>query len=139
MAEITNNAEYEWAVARVERILAELDGRGETTQVLNAPSLSYGMPKESRAKSLEIELKLLSELVADYSEKNYSIGSPTLAGVIGLRLAEMGMSRKELAEKIGVSQSRISEYMTGKSEPTLRIARELCRVLNIDPAIALGL
>ncbi|MGC4129728.1 MAG: helix-turn-helix transcriptional regulator [Bergeyella sp.] len=38
-----------------------------------------------------------------------------------------------------VSQSRISEYLTGKSEPTLKVARTICQKLNISPEIVLGL
>ena len=45
---------------------------------------------------------------------------------------------KELAEMLGVSPSRISEYMTGKSEPTLRVARLLREKLDIDADFLLG-
>jgi HTH-type transcriptional regulator/antitoxin HigA len=32
----------------------------------------------------------------------------------------------------------VSEILTGKSEPTLKIGREMSQKLNIDPAIILG-
>ena len=44
------------------------------------------------------------------------------------------MSQKQLASEIGVSPSRINDYVAGRSEPTLKIARLLCRVLDITPA-----
>ena len=49
------------------------------------------------------------------------------------------MSKKELAEKIGVSPSRISDFVTGRAEPTLKIARALCLVLSITPTEMLGI
>jgi HTH-type transcriptional regulator/antitoxin HigA len=51
---------------------------------------------------------------------------------------ERALNQKRLSELLGVSTSRISEYLTGKSEPPLKIAREICRKLDIDPVIVLG-
>ena len=48
------------------------------------------------------------------------------------------MSQKQLASEIGVSASRISDYITGRAEPTLKIARLLCTTLDITPAAMLG-
>lgn len=48
------------------------------------------------------------------------------------------MGQKQLAIEIGISPSRVNDYIAGRSEPTLKIARLLCRVLNIPPAAMLG-
>lgn len=85
-----------------------------------------------------IELNLLSDLVADYEERNYPIAKPSLVEVIKLRMAETGMNQKRLSELLGVSTSRMSEYLTGKSEPTLKVAREISVKLGIDASIVLG-
>ncbi|WP_373748066.1 helix-turn-helix domain-containing protein [Kaistella sp.] len=37
-----------------------------------------------------------------------------------------------------MSTSRVSKYLTGKSEPTLKVAREISKKLNIDASIVLG-
>lgn len=55
-----------------------------------------------------------------------------------LRLLELNMTKRELALKIGVSPSRISDYISGRSEPTLAVARSISKELNIDPDIILG-
>lgn len=47
-------------------------------------------------------------------------------------------SETKLAEMLGFSNARVSEIMKGKSEPSLKIGRELSRQLNIDPAVVLG-
>jgi HTH-type transcriptional regulator/antitoxin HigA len=86
-----------------------------------------------------IELDLLSDLVADYEEEYFPIEAPTLVDVIKLRMYEMKLNQVKLSEMIGVSTSRISEYLSGKSEPTLKVAREISKKLHIDAEIVLGL
>ncbi|WP_338409572.1 helix-turn-helix domain-containing protein [uncultured Flavobacterium sp.] len=85
-----------------------------------------------------IELNLLSDLVADYEELYYPIQKPSLTDVLKLRMAEMGLNQKRLSELLGVSTSRVSEYLNGKSEPTLKVAREISKKLSIEASIVLG-
>ncbi|MGB0880964.1 MAG: helix-turn-helix domain-containing protein, partial [Polaribacter sp.] len=61
-----------------------------------------------------------------------------LTEVVKLRMAELGLNQKLLSELLGVSTSRISEYLTGKSEPTLKVARTISQKLSIEPSIVLG-
>lgn len=85
-----------------------------------------------------IELNLLSDLIADYEEQNEPLTQPTLVEVIKLRMYERGLNQKRLSELLGVSTSRVSEYLNGKSEPPLNVAREISVKLDIDPAVVLG-
>ncbi|SFL16292.1 HTH-type transcriptional regulator / antitoxin HigA [Porphyromonadaceae bacterium KH3CP3RA] len=50
----------------------------------------------------------------------------------------MNLTQEKLTEMLGLSQSRISDYLTGKTEPTLKVARAISKQLNIDPGIVLG-
>jgi HTH-type transcriptional regulator/antitoxin HigA len=120
MAKIRNKDQYDWVVARVEVLL---------------PSVGEDAPENDPAR---IELELLSELASEYSEENYSLGEPSLKDVLKLKMYELGLTQRSLAELIGVSPSRLRDYMSGKCEPTLKIAREICRKLDIDAAIVLG-
>lgn len=120
MAKIESQVQYEWAVKRVEELLPLVTDETPLTD----PN--------------SIELELLSNIVADYSEEHYSIGTPSLMDVIKLRMFEMGLTQSNLAQLLGVSPSRISEYLSGKSEPTLKVGREISRKLNIDANIVLG-
>lgn len=86
-----------------------------------------------------IELDLLSDLVADYEEEHFPVTKPTLVDVIKLRMYEMNLSQKSLSELLGISPSRISEILSGKSEPTYQMARNISKSLNIDSDIVLGL
>ena len=120
MARIENKTQYNWAMKRVEELLPLVD---DNTPLDNPNS---------------IELELLSNMVADYSDEHFSLGEPTLPEVIKLRMYELGINQLKLSEMLGVSPSRTSEYLTGKSEPTLPVARNIYRTLNINPAIILG-
>ena len=74
----------------------------------------------SRADKNYIELELMSELISS-------------------ALEEKQWSQKELARKAGVSPSRISDYVIGRAEPTLKVASRLCLLLGIAPAAMMGL
>ena len=117
---IETEAQYEWAMRRINELL---------------PYVSDETP-ENDPKS--IELYLLSGLVEEYEDVHYPIGKPTLIDVLKLRMYEMGLSQAALAKKIGVSPSRICDFLSGKSEPTMKIGRRISSELNIDPAIVLG-
>lgn len=120
MTRIENEEQYNWAVGRVEELLPLVD---DNTPLDNPHS---------------IELKLLSDLVADYSDEHFAIGEPTLTELLKLRIHEMGLTQKSMSELIGVSPSRLSNYMSGKSEPTLQVARRISQKLNISADIVLG-
>ena len=84
-----------------------------------------------------VELDLLSDLVADYEKEYYPIGKLSLSDVLKNRMAERNLTQKRLAELLEISASRVSEYLTGKSEPTLRIARRMREKLDIDAEVLL--
>lgn len=120
MTKIENEIQYRWALQRVEELL---------------PFVTDDTPLTDPHS---IELELLSGLVADYSDEHYSIGTPTLPEVIKLRMYEMGLTQAALAKLIGISPARISEYLSGKKEPTLKQCKAICRKLNIEASIVLG-
>ena len=112
--------QYEFALARIEELLPLIDD--------NTPA------NDKNA----VELSVMSEVVIAYEKEYYPIGKPSIAELIELSLEEKGMTQRQLAGEIGVSPSRISDYLSGRSEPTLKAARLLCRILNISPSAMLG-
>ncbi len=120
MTKIKDKAEYEVLKDRIEELLVTVDN--ETPEY---------------DKKL-IELNLISNLVADYEEEYFPVKAPRLVDVIKLRMYEMNLTQLKLSELLGVSPSRISEYLSGKNEPTLKVAREISKKLNIDASIVLG-
>lgn len=120
MVEIHTEIQYERLMERIEELLKVVDN--------DTPVNDKNM----------VELEFISLLVSEYEEKHYPIEPPTLVEMIRERMSEMNISQKELAQLLGVSPPRISEYMNGKSEPTLKVARLLHQKLDIDPDILLG-
>lgn len=117
---LESEKEYDAIVERIEELLENPDN------IENSESKGY------------IELNLLSDVVADYEEKYYPVSKPILIEVMKVRMGEMNLNQKRLSELLGVSTSRVSEYLNGKSEPTLQVAREISRKLKIDASIVLG-
>ena len=120
MAKIKTQAQYDWAVKRVEELL---------------PLVPEDAPENDDAR---IELELLSELVSEYSLENYSIGEPSLVDVLKLRMYELGLTQKALADILGISPSRLSDLLSGKCEPTIKTARIICSKLDVDASVVLG-
>lgn len=117
---IQTEKEYKIIVERIEELLQNPDN------IENSETNGY------------VELNLLSDIVADYEERYHPVKKPSLVDVIKLRMYERGLNQKHLSEMLGVSTSRVSEYLNGKSEPTLKVARIMSQKLNIEPNIILG-
>lgn len=112
--------QYEYALERIEDLL---------------PLVGEGSDPNSKEA---LELSLMSDVVIEYEKEHFPIDKPTPAQLIELALEEKSLSQKALAELVGVSPSRINDYVKGKSEPSLRIAGLLCRTLDISPASMMG-
>lgn len=121
MTRIENERQYEAAMQRIDELLKIVE---ENT------------PEDDKNS---IELVLLSNLVADYEDIHYPVSKPTLIETLKLRMFEMGLSQNKLASLLGMNPSKISEILSGKTEPTLKQGREMALRLNISPAIILGL
>lgn len=121
MAQIKTEKEYEAAMARIDELLPL--------------TWADGIPDDSIEN---IELYLLSDLVAEYEDVHYPIGKPTLIDILKLRMYEMGLSQKAIAALLGISEPRMSEIMHGKTEPSLSLARAMSQKLDIEPSIVLG-
>ena len=113
--------QYNFALTRIEELLPIVDD--------NTPA------NDKNA----VELSVMSDIVIDYEKKHFPIEKPAVSKLIHLYLEEAGITQKQLAKEIGVSPSRINDYIAGRSEPNLKNAGSLCKVLNIPPSVMLGL
>lgn len=112
--------QYEYALGRIEELLPVVDGYD---------------PKRKE----EVELSVLSDIVIEYEKEYFPIEKPTVAELIASGLSDKNMTQKELAKSLGVSQSRISDFISGRSEPSLKQASLICQFLGIQPAAMLGI
>jgi len=117
---IANKAEYEAIMARVDELVEIVDD--------NTPPTDKNY----------IELDFLTDLVVAYEKEHYPIGKPVLPYILKSRMYEMNLTQKTLAEILEISAPRVSEYLAGKSEPTLQVARKMHKRLNIDANVILG-
>ena len=120
MTGIENEIQYNCAMERIEELLKVVNN---DTPVNDKNS---------------IELVLLSNLVADYEDIHYPVGKPTLVEILKLSMYEMGITQHKLASILGMNPSKVSEILSGKSEPTLKQARKMSQKLNISPNVVLG-
>ena len=118
---IRNEMEYKAVMERIEELL---------------PLVNDDTPSDDRNL---IELDLLSGLASEYEDEAFPVKIPDLVSVLKLRMYELGLNQLKLSEILGVSPSRISDYLTGRCEPTLKVARKMCQKLGIDANIVLGL
>ena len=108
--------EYKLACKKIEEMLPYIHG---------------DTPKDD---PLCVEYKAMTATVEKYETAHFPIPKPTIAEIIADALDDMGYSQNQLAELIRVSPSKVNDYLSGKAEPTLKIAGRLCRVLHIAPA-----
>lgn len=120
MAKIKTKLEYGATMARIDELLAIVDD--------NTPTNDKNM----------IELVLLSDLVEEYDTEHYPISPPALHEIIRQRMDEMQINQTILANMLDLSPSRISDFLSGRSEPTLKVARNISSKLNIDANVVLG-
>ena len=86
---------------------------------------------------LAIEFLDLTKIIQSYEAIHFPVGMPTLKEVIELRMFEMKLNQKKLAVLLDTTSSRISEYLAGKREMPLAVAKKLHLKLNIDSDIIL--
>lgn len=108
-----SKAQYKFALARIEELLPLVDG--------NTPVTDKNM----------IELTLVSDVVEEYETIHFPIGKPTIGILIKNALEEKAMTQKALAVILGISPSRINDFIVGRSEPSLKIASQICYILSI--------
>ena len=122
MARIKTEKEYNAAMARIDELLP----------------LTWDETKPEDSPE-NLELSLLSDLVAEYEDVHYPISNPSLIDILKLRMYEMGLNQKNVAALLDISAPRMSEIMHGKTEPSLSLARKMCIKMNISPQAILGL
>ena len=119
MKEVKTKKQYHEALNKIDKLLVKI-----------GDNHSYDYPEF-------VMMDRLSDLVAEYEEKHYKIETPSLIDVIKLKMYEMGLKQSDLAEKLDIPKTRVSEYLKGKRDITMDVARKLHHQLNIDGDIIL--
>lgn len=118
--QLKTRKDYDEVMKRIETLLQK------STQLGGFDKL----PKED-ADTLA-SLSLLAEQYED-SIPLMPIKAPsTLTEMIRYKMFEMNLKQKQLAKLLGISETRISELLTGKRKINIELAKKLHRELNID-------
>ena len=112
---INNNSDYEKANKRIEQLL-----------------LFVGNETQETDKNF-IELNNLSDSVANYEEKYYSMQPESLIEMVQLRMYQRELKKNDLAKLLNTTPSQISEFLNGKLRLSFLLAKDLYNKLNIDP------
>lgn len=117
---INDRKEYDEVMKRIEKILQK--------------STQSGGVKHLPAKELET-LKKLSLMAEKYEDSIplMPIKTPTtITEMIRYKMFEMNLRQKQLAKMLEISETRISELLTGKRKINIELAKKLHSKLNID-------
>lgn len=117
---INDRKEYDEVMKRIERLLQK--------------STKGGGFEKLPAKEVE-NLKQLSLMAEKYEDSIplMPIKTPTtLTEMIRYKMFEMNLKQKQLAKVLGISETRISELLTGKRKINIELAKKLHSKLKID-------
>ena len=120
-------------------MFAKPQGIGETWIIKKCPVRHSCRASATRTDHAQLTASIIADIIDDTIKKDVAASINHIADVVKMRLEQKSMSQRTFAKKNGVSPSRVSEYLSGKSEPTLRIARNISKILNIDSSIILGI
>ena len=80
------------------------------------------------------EADLLALLIDEYEKKHYPIEAPDPIEAIRIRMEEMHLKQKDLAEELG-GKNRVSEILNRKRKLTVDMIRKLADKLNLSASL----
>lgn len=106
------------ALCTVGRLLLEREGKGEDIKSLRL--LTCAKPEKKAVKAPSRDMRHFAQNLTD-------------------AFAASGMTQAELSERMGSKQCSVSNWLTGKTMPTLPLLYGLCKVLQVSSDKLLGL
>ncbi|SER01810.1 helix-turn-helix domain-containing protein [Pedobacter rhizosphaerae] len=89
---------------------------------------SHNVSKEELA-----EIRTLALTAQAYEQEKYTVPPPdTLVGMIEMKMYEMKLKQKDLAEKLNVSTAKLSLIMNGKQKADVEFLKSVYTQLNVD-------
>jgi HTH-type transcriptional regulator/antitoxin HigA len=113
MKKIGNESDYNEVMASIEKLMAK-GSQGVTKEELD-------------------EIHALALSAQSYEQEKYVLDAPTtLTGMIEMKMFEMKLKQKDLAEKLNISNAKLSLIMNGKQKPDIDFLKAVYRKLQID-------
>ena len=80
------------------------------------------------------EADILALLIDDYENQNYPIEAPDPIEAIKIRMEEMNLKQKDLAQELG-GKNRVSEILNKKRKLTVDMIRKLADKLKLSASL----
>ncbi|MBS1664800.1 MAG: helix-turn-helix domain-containing protein [Bacteroidetes bacterium] len=95
--------------------------------------------EDNLSKSQSDKLRSLAKAAQAYEKSVYTIEPPTtLEGMIEFKMYERRLKQKELAKLMGLSESKLSQVLTGKRPPDVAFLKAAHQKLGIDASFLLN-
>lgn len=115
---IKHDADYNAVMAKIDRLMAK--------------------GSENISKKELAEIKSLAIAIQAYEQEKYVIDLPTtLAGMIEMKMYELKLKQKDLAQQLNISTAKLSLIMNGKQKPDVAFLKSVHSQLKIDASFLL--
>jgi len=115
---IKHDADYNAVMAKIDRLMAK--------------------GSENISKKELAEIKSLAIAIQAYEQEKYVIDLPTtLAGMIEMKMYELKLKQKDLAQQLNISTAKLSLIMNGKQKPDVAFLKSVHSKLKIDASFLL--
>jgi HTH-type transcriptional regulator/antitoxin HigA len=115
----------------IRPIRSEHDYRAALREVERLMDATPGTPQFDR-------LEVLATLVDVYEREHHPVPPPTPLAAIKFRMEQMGLTRRDLTERVFGTSGRTAEILGGRRELTKEMIRKLVRLLDIPAGVLLG-
>ncbi|MDT3401024.1 helix-turn-helix domain-containing protein [Mucilaginibacter terrae] len=116
--EIKSDADYQQVMTKIDGLMAK--GSANVTQ----DELS--------------EIRTLAQQAQAFEQAKYVIDAPTtLIGMVEMRMFEMKLKQRDLAQKLNISDAKLSLIMNGKQRPGVDFLKAVYQQLHIDAGFLL--
>lgn len=113
MKRIINDGDYNEVMAKIDILMAK------------------GSQHVSKEELEDIRALALS--AQSYEKEKYVLDAPTtLTGMIEMRMFEMKLKQKDLADRLNISNAKLSLIMNGKQKPDISFLKAIHQYLNVD-------
>jgi len=114
----TTKKQFEAAESKMNELLAIANNKGGFDNLTK---------KESAG------LHKYTQIVNEFEAVHYTIPLPqTIQGLVELKMYENKLKQKEFAQKLNITDTKLSEIMHNKRKPSLSFLKALHEVFNID-------
>jgi HTH-type transcriptional regulator/antitoxin HigA len=107
--------------------------REDYDSVMNMIDVMMAMGSQNSDAQTLAEIRRLALLAQTYEKHVYIIPAPTtLSGIIEMKMYEMRLNQKQLAQKLHISNAKLSLILSGKQKPDIAFLKSAFKELHID-------